>query len=95
MQDNATGATAPNVAYVPSRPVGSGDSEATLELRETGNGDLALLAFTSRDKLAECCGRRQSCIGVRPEQVDELRSRSGAAVVLWDPAPTSDQRDDS
>lgn len=90
-----TDRSAPSVAYIPSRPVGRGDSEATLELRETASGQLALLAFTSRDKLVEHCGHEQPCIGVRREQVEELRSRSGADVVLWDTAATTDHRKDS
>lgn len=96
MQHNENGPletdrSVPSVAYIPSRPVGRGDNEATLELRETVDGQLALLAFTSQDKLVEHCGHEQPCIGVRPEQVEELRSRSGADVVLWDTAATTDQ----
>ncbi len=84
-----------DLAYVPSLPIGRDDDEATLELRETVDGDLALLVFSSQDELVEHCGHRQPWIGVPRASVDELRSRSGADVVVWDTALNTEQRKDS
>lgn len=82
----------PDTVYVPSERVTKRDAEVTLELRPTTGGDRALLAFTSLKELVEGCGDGQAWVAVRGEQVDELRERSGADVVLWDAALPVEER---
>ncbi|MBB5072152.1 hypothetical protein BJ969_005240 [Saccharopolyspora gloriosae] len=64
----------------------------TLELRDTAQGDRALLAFTSLRGLVDGCGDGQAWVAVRGHQLDDLRARSGADVILWDAALPVDER---
>lgn len=82
----------PETAYVPSERVTKRDAEVTLELRDTADGHRALLAFTSLDQLVAGCGDGQPWVAVRGWQLDELREKSGADVVLWDAALPIDER---
>lgn len=72
------------VAYVPSQRLRRGDEQATLELRNTEDGLVAMLAFTSLERLVEGCGEKQPWVAVPLERVDTLRQMAGADVTLWD-----------
>ena len=78
----------PPVAYVPSQRVRRGDTEATLELRNTEDGRVAMLAFTTLERLVAGCGESQPWVAVPGDRVDGLQRLSGADVTLWDvPVP--------
>lgn len=79
-------------AFIPSRRVRRGETEATLELRRTEGGELAMLAYSSLELLVDGCGAEQPWIAVPGERLDELLRLSGAQVVLWDAALSPEQR---
>ncbi|WP_338601547.1 SAV_915 family protein [Saccharopolyspora sp. SCSIO 74807] len=82
----------PETVYLPSERVTDRNAEVTLELRATGQGQIAMLAFTSLEELVAGCGNAQPWVSVRGHQVDELRSLSGADVVVWDSALPYEER---
>ncbi len=81
-----------DVVFVASQRFRRGDPEATLELRHTEDGRLAVLAFSSLERLVEGCGEAQPWIAFPHEHLDELVRVSGADVVLWDVALAPEQR---
>ncbi|WP_243791452.1 SAV_915 family protein [Saccharopolyspora gloriosae] len=81
----------PETVYLPSQRATRQDEEVTLELRDTAQGDRALLAFTSLRELVDGCGDGQAWVAVRGHQIDDLRARSGADVILWDAALPVDE----
>ncbi|MGH3440271.1 MAG: SAV_915 family protein, partial [Sciscionella sp.] len=87
-----TGAAGSQLAYVASQHVADMGDEAVLELRETDQGELAVLAFGSLDALVGGCGPQQPWICLPAERLDELVRRSGADGVLWEPALSEEQR---
>ncbi|MGI8309661.1 SAV_915 family protein [Saccharopolyspora hattusasensis] len=82
----------PATVYLPTERVNKGDKDVTLELRDTADGDRALLAFTSVKRLVDGCGDGQPWVAVQGEQVADIKSRSGADVVLWDAALPPEER---
>lgn len=72
--------------YVPCRRVQQGDQEAYLELRPMEDGRVAMLAYSSLDHLLEGCGEAQPWVAIRPSNVSEYESQSGADMVIWDTA---------
>ena len=76
------------VAYVPSQRLRPGDTEATLELRNTEDGRVAMLAYSTLERLVEGCGESQPWVAVPMDRVQNLQELSGADVTLWDvPVP--------
>lgn len=86
------GQQAGDAAFVPSRRVRRGDAEATLELRRTEDGQLAMLAYSSLELLVDGCGEGQPWVAVPRERVAGLLSLSEADVVLWDVALSPELR---
>lgn len=79
-------------AYLPTNRA-SVDDEVELELRDTTDGNRALLAFTSLEQLVAGCGDGQPWIAVPGANVDDIKTRSGSDVVFWDAAlPLEDRR---
>jgi hypothetical protein len=70
--------------YVPARGIRRGARSVQLELRDTVDGERALLVYTSAKNLAACCGHNQEWIAVEPARVPELCAQTGAQVVLTD-----------
>lgn len=81
-----------DAVFVPSRRLQRGDTEATLELRRTEDGQLAILAYSSLELLVDGCGEGQPWVAVPRERVAGLLSLSAADVVLWDVALSQEQR---
>lgn len=79
-------------AFVPSQRASLSDGEVTLELRQTEEGLLAMLAFSSLELLVSGCGHAQPWVAVPMERVEELQRQCGAEVVLWDVAIPPDLR---
>lgn len=80
-----------DVAFLASQRYREG-SDPVLELRETADGGLAVLAYSSLDELLENCGRAQPWIAFRTDRLEEVRSVTGADRVLWNPPLTIEQR---
>lgn len=81
-----------HLAYVPSQRLRPEDVEATLELRRTVDGALAVLAFSSLDLLVAGCGASQPWVAVPMDRVEDLVGLAGADEVLWDVELTPAQR---
>ncbi|MGW5644857.1 SAV_915 family protein [Saccharopolyspora sp. NPDC003752] len=82
----------PATAYIPCERVTKGNTDVTVELRHTPDGQRALLAFTSLEHLVEGCGDGQPWVAVRGEQIEDIKSRSDADVVVWDAALPIEER---
>lgn len=70
--------------YVASQRLTTHDAEATLELRETDDGQLAVMVYSSLEALVAGAGQHQPWIAVPRERVDGLVRLSGADGVLLD-----------
>lgn len=81
-----------DVAFVASSRTHPGDPDAEIELRQTTDGRLALLAFTSLDALVSGCGSAQPWIAFPTDRLDDVVEASGAGVVLWDITLDPDRR---
>ncbi len=82
---------APEVVYVPSRPVRPGDEEAQLELRRAEGGGVVLLAYSSPEVLVHALGPEQAWVALRAETVDGLVPGLGVTAVLLDHAVVAQQ----
>lgn len=82
----------PATAYIPCQRVTKGDTDVTVELRHTADGQRALLAFTSVDNLVEGCGDGQPWVAVKGEQIADIKTRSDADIVVWDAALPVEER---
>ncbi|MGI8309677.1 SAV_915 family protein [Saccharopolyspora hattusasensis] len=82
----------PTTGYIPCERVNKGDSDVMLELRHTPDGQRALLVFTSLEHLVEGCGDGQTWVAVQREQIEDIKSRSDADVVVWDAALPIEER---
>ncbi|MEU6643791.1 SAV_915 family protein [Saccharomonospora sp. NPDC046836] len=75
----------PPVVYLPTgRHAGTDTTDATVELRRTEDGRLALLAFSAIDRLVEGCGEHQPWMMVRTEHLQELHQARPYDVILLD-----------
>ncbi|RZS30397.1 hypothetical protein EV193_11795 [Herbihabitans rhizosphaerae] len=73
------------LATHPGRSVGE---RVMLELRESVNDQLVVMAYSSRQALVECCGRGQSWIRVPAHELPNLKRSAGfKAVALDTPLP--------
>lgn len=86
------GPGSPDVAFVASQRLGRGDAEATLELRGTEDGLLAVMAYSSMDHLVDGCGEAQPWVAVPRDKVDDLVHLTGGDIVLWDVPLPADLR---
>lgn len=81
--------------FIPSEPMKPDDEQANVELRETTEGALALVSFTSLDRLVEGCGEHQAWISVPRAEVQRLAEQVGAQVILQDVPLPHEQRHDA
>jgi len=72
------------ILYVPI--AGRPGTAAHLELRRLPDGRLALPAYTSLDKLVNCCGPHQPWGAVDDDGLRQVRRSTGYDVVLLDAA---------
>lgn len=86
------GTVVPPVVYVPTQRVRPGDTETTLELRRLQDGQLALMAYTSLDRLVDACGEFQPWALVPAPQVEQIRAAAGFDVVALDVAIPAELR---
>lgn len=73
-----------DIVYVASQRLRSSETEATLEMRQTDDGQLAVMVYSSLDTLVAGAGPNQPWIAVPRERVGELVRRGGADGVLLD-----------
>jgi hypothetical protein len=84
----------PPVVYVPSQPAEPGETEVNLELRYLTDGQVAVLAYTSLDRLVSACGRAQPWALLHSEQLWELRDSGTVHVIVVDPEVPAELRRD-
>lgn len=71
------------------------DQEVQLELRHTTENALALMTYTSLERLVEGCGDQQPWISVPSAEVQQLAEQVAAQVILQDVPLPDDQRQDN
>lgn len=84
----------PPVVYVPSQQMAPGETELNLELRYLTGGEVAVLAYTSLDRLVAACGNAQPWALLGSEQVWELRDNGTVDVIAVDPEIPAELRRD-
>ncbi|HEX3783238.1 MAG TPA: SAV_915 family protein [Pseudonocardiaceae bacterium] len=61
-------------AFVPTRSILGPDEQVCPELRRTGDGQLALLAYTSLERLVDSCGPDQPWVLVPVDWFDRIHA---------------------
>lgn len=74
----------PPTVWVPCSPGEPGDDGASLDLRETPDGRLALLVYSAPDRLVACCGPHQPWITLQTSDLEQIRAETGFSVALLD-----------
>ncbi len=73
-----------DTAFVPTEAeLSPGDENATVKLVHTVDGGLAVLAYSSLERLVRCCGDRHPWVAFRTENIDALPGVAGADLLLW------------
>lgn len=80
--------------FLPSQQAAPSDPQVQLDLRTTTEGALALVSFTSLERLVEGCGERQAWISVPETEVQRIAEQVGAQVILQDLPLPDEQRHD-
>jgi hypothetical protein len=73
----------PPVVYVPCAPAHT-DEELTIDLRMTRDGRLALLVYSSMDRLIAYCGSAQPFTVMLTESLEQVRVATGFELILLD-----------
>jgi hypothetical protein len=81
-----------SLAYIPSQRARQGDAEVVLELRNTEDGQVAVLAYSSLELLVAGCGEAQPWVAIPVDRVEHLPGLAGADVVLWNLALPAELR---
>ncbi|WP_240670374.1 SAV_915 family protein [Actinoplanes solisilvae] len=74
----------PPIVYVACAPGQAGDPELTVDLRQTRDGQLALLAYTALDRLVDCCGPEQPWAVMPTADLEQIRLATGFELILLD-----------
>lgn len=72
------------MVYVPIAPARFGDDQLEVDLRETRDGRLALLAYSTREELMRCCGERQAWALMPTSGLERVRLETGFQLILLD-----------
>ncbi|MGH3940875.1 MAG: SAV_915 family protein [Pseudonocardiaceae bacterium] len=73
----------PAEIFVPARP-GAASSGAVLEVRELTDGRLAMVVYSSMERLIACCGGGQPWLAFGADQLPALQRGGGFDVVVVD-----------
>lgn len=73
----------PPIVYIPCAPAQTGD-ELTIDLRVTGDGRLALLAYSAMDRLVAHCGPAQPWTVMAATDLEQARLATGFELILLD-----------
>jgi hypothetical protein len=78
----------PSVVYVPTGAHTAGgdpqEAHSTVELRRTGDGRVALLAYSALDRLVACCGEHQPWILLQTEDLPRIHEAVPYEVIVLD-----------
>lgn len=70
--------------FVPCSPVESGAEQVQLEMRERDDGNTALLAYTSLERLVAGCGAQQPWVAVRPDEIEAIQQQAEFDLIAFD-----------
>ena len=65
----------PPMVYLPAQRIVNGEDEAQLELRRLVDGRLAAVAYTTLQRLVQCCGENQPWVLLATRALAEYRER--------------------
>lgn len=82
----------PDQIFAASRSPYLGDAQLFFELRETRSGQLALMAYSSKEALIQACGTGQSWTKIHSVDIPWLAKTVGFDVVLFDLALPAELR---
>ena len=82
----------PPVVYLPCAEQVSEANNACIDMRETRDGRIALLAYSALDRLHTCCGDDQPWVLMPTRALDELQKRSQFQLLLLDVVIPDDKR---
>jgi hypothetical protein len=85
-------AVVPPFVYVPCAPEQGGATDLTVDLRQTRDGRLALLAYTALDRLVDCCGAEQPWAVLPTADLERIRVATGFEMILLDLEIPQDHR---
>jgi hypothetical protein len=74
----------PPVLYLPCVAHVSDPAQARVELRETKDGRVALLAYTALDRLVRCCGHGQPWVLATTEALENLQRQYPFQLLMLD-----------
>lgn len=74
----------PPVVYVPCSPLDPGDEELSVDLRQTRDGQLALLVYSALDRLVTCCGEQQPWVALPAANLEQIREKTNFELILLD-----------
>lgn len=77
-------ASIPPVVYLPLAGVSTIEGQVNIEVRETADGQKALLAYSALDRLAECCGPHQPYGVFETSSLETIREQTHYDVVYFD-----------
>jgi hypothetical protein len=76
----------PPVLYLPCTESNPHDGKITIELRQTDDGRMALMAYSALDRLVSCCGDSQPWAVVPTTNLDKVHEANPFELVLLDVA---------
>ncbi|MGH3451392.1 MAG: SAV_915 family protein [Haloechinothrix sp.] len=74
----------PPVVYLPCAEHTTEATEAVVELRQTRDGRMALMAYSALDRLKYCCGEQQPWLVMPTAHLDKLQEARPFQMVLLD-----------
>jgi hypothetical protein len=87
-ETNASGTPLPEnfppILYLPCTEQHASDGNITVELRQTRDGRMALMAYSALDRLMSCCGDAQPWVVVPTTNLDKLQQAQPFELVLLD-----------
>ncbi len=72
------------MVYVPCEGPPAEDGNATVDLRQTRDGQLALLVYSALDRLVACCGDQQPWVVMPTSQLDTVGQHISFDMILLD-----------
>lgn len=74
----------PPVVYVPCSPLDPSSDNLVIDLRPTRDGRLALLVYSSLDRLVHCCGEKQPWVVMPTANLEKVRLETNFELMLLD-----------
>ncbi|MQA61725.1 MAG: hypothetical protein GEU86_09565 [Actinophytocola sp.] len=74
----------PPIVYLPCTKHTSDPADAEVELRQTRDGRMALMAYSALDRLKYCCGEQQPWIVMPTHVLDSLHEAQPFQMLLLD-----------